>query len=697
MTLPFSSARLGLAVAAERRGQPLDELLEPQLKVEHPRTPALPPAPLDPRPNQADWARPTQADAAGTLRPDTLRQPLPLAGAPAPLAQPPLQAANAPQHAAPALASPAPTAPPAPPLERASPEAGSAVDRRIDEQPAKRILGTVVAVNGARATIATKASSAEHMSLDAWGIGKLISINLGASRIVGMVYEMKVESGDLAEGIEGTLLVQAELVGEVVETADKRLKFRRGIVNYPWLGAPAHRIRSADLRAVFDLGDRKGVEIGRVSQDETIPATVSFDDLLSKHFAVVGTTGVGKSSAVSLLVRKAAEVKPELRVLILDPHNEYAHAFRDLSITLDVNSLDLPVWLFRFEELLDVIYRGRPAPDGEADLLRELIPLAKSQFAAYSSMNFGASLLRKQADGLLFSLDSPSPYRMLDLLALLDEMMGKLDQRHDRYHMRVLKGRLESLVTDARYRFMFGKGATEDNLESIIGRIFRIPHDQHRITVLQLAGLPSEVLNSVVSILSRLSFEVAMWSSAPSKCCCSARRHTVRAAGSQARFRPDAPGHRPDREGRAQVRLLHRRGHAAPRRARSDDPLAVLDGLRHAARQRSRPGDHPFGAVGFLGQPDQFPIRHRQSRGDRFRRRRRDPDAHAVQLPGAIGAACGRNGSSRGDARLPRRDEPAQRRGQDAWPGRGRRSLNLSDGASIVLVDCCVAASRVCL
>ncbi len=101
---------------------------------------------------------------------------------------------------------------------------------------------------------------------------------------------------------------------------------------------------------------------------------------------------------------------------------------------------------------------------------------------------------------------------MMDVIGLLDEMMGKLDPRHDRYHMRVLKGRLESLVTDARYRFMFGKGATEDNLESIIGRIFRIPHDQHRITVLQLAGLPSEVLNAVVSILSRLSFEVSMWS-----------------------------------------------------------------------------------------------------------------------------------------------------------------------------------------
>ncbi len=60
-----------------------------------------------------------------------------------------------------------------------------------------------------------QASSAEHLALDAWGIGKLISINLGASRIVGMVYEMKVESGDLAQGLESTLIIQVELVGEV--------------------------------------------------------------------------------------------------------------------------------------------------------------------------------------------------------------------------------------------------------------------------------------------------------------------------------------------------------------------------------------------------------------------------------------------------------------------------------------------------
>jgi uncharacterized protein len=399
------------------------------------------------------------------------------------------------------------------PMQAAQFAANVSPDRRSDEQPPHRMMGKVISVDGARATIATSVRNAEHISLDFWSIGRLISINLGASRIVAMVFQMTVQHAQWEEGQDNTLLVQVELVGEVVDLPNDRRLFRRGIANYPWLGATAHRIRSEDLRAVFDLGDRTGVEIGRVSQDETIPAVVSIDDMLSKHFSVVGTTGVGKSSAVSLLVRKAVEVKPELRALVLDPHNEYAHAFRDISITLDVNTLELPHWLFRFDEMLDVIYRGRPAPDNEADILRELIPLAKSQFAvSQSAAQQMGSLLKRSNETLAFGPDSPAPYRMLDLVALLDEMMGKLDPRHDRYHMRVLKGRLEALCSDPRYRFMFGRGATEDNIEAILGKIFRVPMDSRPITVLQLAGLPSEVLNAVVSVLSRLSFDLCMWS-----------------------------------------------------------------------------------------------------------------------------------------------------------------------------------------
>lgn len=386
-------------------------------------------------------------------------------------------------------------------------------DRRQEDQPPQRTIGKVIAIDGARATIATSARNAEQVSLDFWSIGRLISINLGHSRIVAMVYEMRVQESAWIEGQENILLVKVELVGEVVENPNGSRQFRRGIATYPWLGAIAHRIRSDDLRAVFDLGARKGVEIGRISQDESIPAVVSMEDMLSKHFAVVGTTGVGKSSSVSLLVRKAVETKPDLRVLVLDPHNEYTHAFRDVAVTQDVNSLDLPHWLFKFDELIDVVYRGRTPPDTEADILRELIPLAKSEFSVSRSMSAGASsILKRSTEGLTFSPDSPSPYRLLDLIALLDEMMGKLDPRHDRYHMKVLKGRLEALCSDPRYRFMTGRGPTEDNFEAVLGKLFRIPLDDKPIAVLQLAGLPSEVLNAVVSVLSRLAFDISMWS-----------------------------------------------------------------------------------------------------------------------------------------------------------------------------------------
>lgn len=399
------------------------------------------------------------------------------------------------------------------PLNAVQFTANVAPDRRTDEQPSHRMIGKVVTVDGARASIATSARQAEDVSLDFWSIGKLITINLGASRIVAMVYQMSVQHGHWEDGRENVLNVLVELVGEVIDLPDGSKHFRRGIANYPWIGATAHRIRSDDLRAVFDLGTRKGVEIGRISQDETIPAVVSMEDMLSKHFSVVGTTGVGKSSAVSLLVRKAVEAKPELRALILDPHNEYTHAFRDISVTLDVNTLDLPHWLFRFDELLDVIYRGRPAPESEADILRELIPLAKGQFSVTQSLAIQTgSILKRSADTLSHGPDTPAPYRMLDLIALLDEMMGKLDPRHDRYHTRVLKGRLESLCSDPRYRFMFGRGATEDNIEAVLGKLFRIPMDTRPIAVLQLAGLPSEVLNAVVSVLARLAFDLTMWS-----------------------------------------------------------------------------------------------------------------------------------------------------------------------------------------
>ncbi len=385
-------------------------------------------------------------------------------------------------------------------------------DRRDMRQPSERLIGYLTSCDGARATISTTASSLTGASADFWSIGRLISINTGSARIVGLVYAMRAASSEWDEGAPNTIQVDVELAGEITDVPGGGVEFNRGISTYPHLGAVAHRIRGADLHAVHDLGSRGGVTIGTLSQDDTIQATVCVEDMLKRHFAVLGTTGVGKSSAVSLLIRKAVAARPKLRVLILDPHNEYARAFPGNSVTIDAATLELPFWMFRFDELSDVIFRGRENIEQEGDILRELIPLARSRFQAGQTGNSPTTLLKRPLDSGKFTADTPVPYRMSDLLSLLEDSMGKLDPRHERHHMRSLKGRLESLVYDPRYQFMFGRTAIEDNLDRIVGRIFRVPHENRPISVFQLGGLPSEVVNAVASILSRLAFDLAMHS-----------------------------------------------------------------------------------------------------------------------------------------------------------------------------------------
>lgn len=387
-----------------------------------------------------------------------------------------------------------------------------APERRDLHQQPDREAARVVACNGARATISTVITDVPGTTSEIWSIGRLISIANGNSRLVGLIYEMRTAARSWEEGKPNTMLVEVELVGEVVPLDNGRSLFRRGISTYPVIGAHAHRIRATDLALVHDLGDRSSVVIGTLSQDDSIPATVCIEDMLSRHFAVLGTTGVGKSSAVALLLRRCVEAKRNLRVLILDPHNEYARAFPDNSIRIDASSLDLPFWMFRFDEFSDVVFRGRPSNEEEVDILRDMIAAAKSRYKVASTSDHATSLLRKQSDGGSFTADSPVPYRINDLIGLIDEMIGLLEPRYNRSHLRALKVRVEGLYNDPRYRFMFAKAQGGDTSEQVIGQIFRIPHEGRPITVFQLAGLPSEVVNSVASVLARLAFDLALWS-----------------------------------------------------------------------------------------------------------------------------------------------------------------------------------------
>jgi uncharacterized protein len=370
-----------------------------------------------------------------------------------------------------------------------------------------RVIGRLVALNGTQGVV----SCPLKLDEGEWSVGHLITIAHRTSRLVGTVCEVATHDGRWSEDEANTARVTIEVNGEIIDDPNGAPYFHRGVRSFPSLGAPAHRIRADDLRAIYTFRGRQGVEIGRLSQNEDIPAEIDVGELMRRHFAVLGSTGVGKTTSVSLLLKKSLAMMPKLRIIIFDPHNEYAAHFPGLAQIIDSESLELPFWMFKFDELADVVFSGRQPRADERDALYEVIRIARAKYQAELSSSAGASAVRRQpvAEGNAPTSDTPTPYRIVDVIAVIEEWLGLLDQRFPRSELRALRYRLEGLNRDPRYRFMFGRLVVEDDIGKVISKLFRIPTRGLPVTIVRLAGLPNEVTNSVVSVLARLSFEIA--------------------------------------------------------------------------------------------------------------------------------------------------------------------------------------------
>ncbi len=379
------------------------------------------------------------------------------------------------------------------------------VERRAPE-PVDRLLGHVVSCTGSKIEISTSVGPDDVAVAAGWSVGRLVTIVVDQNRVVALVSSM--ETPDASWDVNGvnTLQITAELVGEVRQH-ETGTTFSTGITRYPHLGADAHDIRAEDLKLIYDAGTDHPVVVGKLSQNQDMDATICIPSMLSRHFALVGTTGVGKSTALSLLVNKAIQSDPKLRVLILDLHDEFASAFNGISVAIGPDTLDLPFWLFKFEEFAEVIFRGQPKVTNEMNALRDLIGEAKRAFKGDSS-----SGLSRKRENKSFTADTPVPYRIADLLSLLDDRIGRLDGKSDKPHLMSLKVRIQSAINNPRYGFMFSSSTISDTIMQTIGTIFRIPADGKPLTTFQLAGIPSEVVDSVASVLCRLAFEIALWS-----------------------------------------------------------------------------------------------------------------------------------------------------------------------------------------
>jgi hypothetical protein len=368
-------------------------------------------------------------------------------------------------------------------------------------------LGRVVSVRGSQARIGVVASPEVTPTTLRATVGQFFGIRSAKATIVAIITEMSRENIDMRDN--HIAVASVDLLGEISHEG----RFQRGVTSYPTIGDAVDILTTNELRTIYTPTGRDQVNIGALQQDASIAAYVNIEEMLSKHFAVLGSTGVGKSTSVSLLLNEILLARPNLRVFLLDVHNEYGRCFGSRALVLNPRNLKLPFWLFNFEEFVDVLFGGRPGVPEEMEVLSEVIPIAKATYLQYGNSDRHGGLKRPEPRPTGFTPDTPVPYRLVDLISLIDERMGKLENRSSRITYHKLIQRIEVVRNDARYSFMFeNANVGGDSMAEVISHLFRLPANGKPMTVMQLAGFPADVVDSVVSVLCRMAFDFGLWS-----------------------------------------------------------------------------------------------------------------------------------------------------------------------------------------
>ncbi len=256
----------------------------------------------------------------------------------------------------------------------------SSFDFSADSPVEATTLGTVLSVRGSEACIGLPAPALNEQLRAT--VGAFLAIAAGRHRLIGVVTE--VASNDEGGGDKRFgAVASVDMMGEIVIDDLGAERFSRGVSAYPAIGDAARIIGRNELRIVYKASSASAINIGALHNDDSIAACVDIDNLLSKHFAVLGSTGVGKSSGVAVILNEILDLRPDLRIFLLDGHNEYGRCFGSRANIVNAAALKLPFWLFNFEEFVDALYYGRPGVEEEVDILAEQIPIAKSLYQAH--------------------------------------------------------------------------------------------------------------------------------------------------------------------------------------------------------------------------------------------------------------------------------------------------------------------------
>jgi DNA helicase HerA-like ATPase len=346
-------------------------------------------------------------------------------------------------------------------------------------------------------------------------VGAYVSVRQNKQLIIGLVHQVladRSQGSAVSRSAAGSLLSITPL-GEI----DPKGGFRRGVANFPTPGAELHMVASSEVNAIFANNRKYGFSPAYLRSHPSVGVSLDPTAMLSRHFAILGQSGSGKSWSVASLIQHMVKAMPRAHIILLDLHGEYywtdkqdmqaCTAFKpEYTRYLDARRLEIPYWLMTFAELCDLfIDRNDPGASVQTAFFRETILGLKQQSAKTLQME-------------TVSLDSPIHFPIHEVYRSFKEAnemrtefgktKGPLFGQFDEFLIK-----LHSRLSDVRYDFLLNP-KRRNRSETMVGLLrdfVGLGSPKRQITVIDLSPVPFDVRPTVSAQIGRLAFEFNYW------------------------------------------------------------------------------------------------------------------------------------------------------------------------------------------
>ena len=287
--------------------------------------------------------------------------------------------------------------------------------------------------------------------------------------------------------------------------------FEKGSDVLPTINNYVYAVSSKTINTIYSNFSDGNFNLGKLSLMPQQDALINLDSFLSRHGAILGQTGSGKSWTVASFLQKIANLE-QSTVVLLDLHGEYKNAFGDYAEYIDASSLELPYWLMNCEELLDLMVdRNETAAPNQTALFKTLLQQSKQNHPENQLLNISK-----------INVDTPVYFYFMSILSEFDKLdremvpgatAGKEKKGPYNGQFTRLLTRITSKLDDVRYNLIFKPQIynTSASMTDLFRKILGEEKNPKKIVIIDMSPIPFDVRTSVISLLLRCFFDFCYW------------------------------------------------------------------------------------------------------------------------------------------------------------------------------------------